>query len=693
MMPPAAAAGAPPLPFPADSGTITGWLVDQSVTVTSSSLVRDIETGFARRAHNIPVDPIDPDYPGAMRDLVDEVVNSADLCCYLTVSETGTATTRVTVVHSIGKYSAGFGALSAFQGTIMAFLGEVIGENLPVFVQAPTAIGERGLASAFALYELAVPTENELTAYFTSAAAGNLMNPIVPTAANTTRLAKLCPIPHAWAPYFLDSESPFEAWKIGTRLVATLDTPDERDRVLPLLNWLRAACVKRGLAAGDRRFSCLNTAWAALAPDARVIRWAAGRLMPYKKALVMPAGGAGLGLGMTPVAMAASAAIAASSAKEYTPLEIQIIQAACTLAPDLYAAELPEVFPRILEEGRTTARVKAVMRELLVPDEDDSFQAIHILVTDEMAKDFKNLEFGYNGDTSYTTCHRGISPFMVIPVSLTVASQRRRAADRYAKVGSNLTLNEVTGAETAPDSTPRNYTELMDLLRSYMFVLQRMFGARCSHFQEARAITRVLGRSRRDFESITARQVATILWHLFTDARRFFSTTIDLSGSLPESNLRVVRGMISTTMIPEMVNVPYDQLLGADAGGCDAGPGGQESFERPRSGGGGEAPVGQRLFARVPGSIRSALSGARARYPQVRISDIMSAPVPPIKYTAIKGGPTGACLDMLYFGSCNEPDCTYKHPTRRISLDPARAATSANKLKLGYAAYIAKQEQ
>jgi hypothetical protein len=390
--------------------------------------------------------------------------------------------------------------------------------------------------------------------------------------------------------------------------------------------------------------------------------------------------------------MAASAAAAASSVKEYTPLEIQIIQAACTLTPDIYESELPEVFPRILKEGRTAARVKAVMQELLVPDEDDSFQAIHILVTDEMAKDFKNLEFGYNGDTSYTTCHRGISPFMVIPVSLTVASQRRRAADRYAKVGGNLTLEEITGAETAFDSTPRTYTELMDLLRSYIFVLQRMFGARCSHFQEARAITRVLGRSRRDFESITARQVATILWHLFTDARRFFSTTIDLSGSLPESNLRVVRGMISTTMIPEMVNVPYDQLLGADAGYHESGSGGQESFEQPRSSGGGEVPVGQRLFARVPRSIKSALSGARAKYPHLRISDIMSAPVPPIKYSSIKGGPTGACLDMLYFGSCNEADCTYKHPTTRLSLDPSRAATAASKLKVGYAAYAANHE-
>jgi hypothetical protein len=241
---------------------------------------------------------------------------------------------------------------------------------------------------------------------------------------------------------------------------------------------------------------------------------------------------------------------------------------------------------------------------------------------------------------------------MVIPVSLAVASQRKRTAERYARVGGNLTLEEATGAKTAPDSTPRNYTELMDLLRSYIFFLQRMLGARCSHFQEVRAIsTRVLGRSRRYFEGITARQVATILWHVFTNVRRFFSTTIDLTGSLPESNLRVAQGMIATTMIPEMVNVPYDQLLGGKTEDRDAGTGGQASFEQPRGGRGGEAAVGQRrVFSWVPGAIKSALSGARARrarHPEIRISDTMSAPTPPLKYSAIKGGPTGACLDML----------------------------------------------
>jgi hypothetical protein len=353
VVPPVPRAMAPPLPFLADEGTVTRWLLDQSVSVTSDSLVQDIESGFARLSRNIPADVLDPDYLGTMRDLVDEVVNSSDLCCYLTVSETGSTATRVTVAYSIGKYSAGFGALSAFQGTLMAFLGEVIGENLPTFVQAPTTAGDQGLVSAFALREIAVPTELELQNYFTSAAAGNLMNPIAATAANTTRLSRLCPIPHAWATYFLDSKSPFEAWSTGTSLVATLGTADQRDRALPLLNWLRATCVKQGLAAGDRRFSCMDVSWAALAPDARVVRWAAGRLTPYKKAVVVPVGLPGTGLGMTPVAMAASTAVAASAVKEYTPLEVQIIQAACTLPSDIYEAELPEVFTRVLEEGRT----------------------------------------------------------------------------------------------------------------------------------------------------------------------------------------------------------------------------------------------------------------------------------------------------------------------------------------------------
>lgn len=333
------------------------------------------------------------------------------------------------------------------------------------------------------------------------------------------------------------------------------------------------------------------------------------------------------------------------------------------------------------------------MRELLAPDEDDMFHAVHILVTEEMAKDFKDLNFGFNGDTSYASCHRGISPFMVIPVSMTQASQRQRAADRYARVGSNLNMADVTGAETAPDATPRNYRELMDVMKCYCFFLQRMHGARCHHFREARAITRILGRQRQTLESMSARQVATILWHVFMDARVYYSTLIDLSGSLPESNLRVLRGMLETTMIPEQVNVPYGQLLlGITEPEPRSGGGGQDSYEPPRYEGSSDVPIDQRVFSRVPGPIRAALAGARTKYPAIRIAAIMAASTPPIKYNAIKVGPNGACLDMLCFGLCQDPGCTYKHPLTRISIDPARASAAASKLKAGYAAYVAKQD-
>jgi hypothetical protein len=54
----------------------------------------------------------------------------------------------------------------------------------------------------------------------------------------------------------------------------------------------------------------------------------------------------------------------------------------------------------MLEEGRKKIRTQALMRELLSPDEDDMSNAVHILVTEEMATDFQNLNFGFNGDTS-----------------------------------------------------------------------------------------------------------------------------------------------------------------------------------------------------------------------------------------------------------------------------------------------------
>jgi hypothetical protein len=69
--------------------------------------------------------------------------------------------------------------------------------------------------------------------------------------------------------------------------------------------------------------------------------------------------------------------------------------------------------------------------------------------------------------------------------------------------------------------------------------------------------------------------------------------------------------MLETMMIPEQVNVLYKQLLlGINTDGNMYGSKGQDSFEQPSAPGSADAPVGQRVFNRVPGPIKAALAGA-----------------------------------------------------------------------------------
>jgi hypothetical protein len=132
--------------------------------------------------------------------------------------------------------------------------------------------------------------------------------------------------------------------------------------------------------------------------------------------------------------MAAGATAATMAAKEYTPLEVQKIQAGARLGLGSIRHSSPKYF---LECSRkdTKIQVQAVMQELLNPDEDDLFSTVQILVTEEMAKDFKNLDFGFNGNASYSMCHWGIVPFMVTPLSLTQASQRRLGCGKVLSSG------------------------------------------------------------------------------------------------------------------------------------------------------------------------------------------------------------------------------------------------------------------
>jgi hypothetical protein len=270
----------------------------------------------------------------------------------------------------------------------------------------------------------------------------------------------------------------------------------------------------------------------------------------------------------------------------------------------------------------------------------------------------------------------------MIGVSMATASKRRRMANRFTRTN-NLTLAEVSMADTTPDPIPTGYHEAVSLLRRYVGLLQHVVGGRCEHHTMVRQIAAELCLRQDMFENLEARQIASLLWQISMDARRFFSAGIDVRGNLPQSLLHNTYNDIATEIVQAHLNVPFAQLFGQDSG---------EPSHSPDTGAGGQARARSepRTFRHVPAAIKTILRGARSKYPSLTVAELMGAHVPPLQYAQVKLGPNGSCLNFLCLGACKNGQCTYKH-TETASIATARVEAVAPKLGAAYNAYDAAQ--
>jgi hypothetical protein len=156
--------GAPRLPFGADPGSLTGWMLQETLMDTPSSISLQMERSFARLADVPPVDHLD--YAAARQRMIDEILNSNGLEVYLMVSNKPHGVPRVTVMHSLFRYSAGFGGTNALHGKILGMLGETVGGQLPPLVQFRDDDAEVDFASALLLENVNVQPAAAVTAYF-----------------------------------------------------------------------------------------------------------------------------------------------------------------------------------------------------------------------------------------------------------------------------------------------------------------------------------------------------------------------------------------------------------------------------------------------------------------------------------------------------------------------------------------------
>jgi hypothetical protein len=525
---------------------------------------------FARLA-NVPA-VADAGYAIARQQLLDEVLNSDTLNTYLVVSNTPHDVPRVTVLHSVARYYAGFGGVSAFQGRILGLLGEMVGDQLPPLIQFPVD-ATADLLHGFLLENVTVQPQAAVDAFFAAPGALELMPKV--TVANggvNTELCCLCPIPIAWAPYFMDSKTPIEALRMGHTLVATMANAAERVQAEPLLDWLRVTSQRMGVAAHHRTHSIMDQDLEATAPSRQITEWMSTKVRQFRQPqnLVIPQGvpgGMGGGAGDPGrVAGFGAAAIGATGfggagTTEFSDLDQETLQAACGLTDDQYDTDLPPLYPRMLREGKKTAKVRALLIDVLRPTEAMSLEVVVINVTNDMATDIKELNFAYGGDLTYALAHRGISPFTVVNVTLSTASSRRRKAER-ALLATHLTMADIADNDSHPDPIPKGYDGFINLLRRYLLFLERMVGNRCPHRIMVFRLADMLVRQRNTFEAMTPRQIASLIWQIFLDARRFFAASTDGDDRLPTSNLAYTCNAVAAGIVNEEANVPYDDLVG-----------------------------------------------------------------------------------------------------------------------------------
>jgi hypothetical protein len=201
---------------------VTGWLLESTATETSENISRGLELGFNRLVDNV-LGMNDVGYEAVMQDMIAEIISSDTLTPYLVTTNICNNVVRVTVVHSIARYSAGFGGSNMLHGHTLALLGQTVGTQLPLLVRFMTDPTE-DFMHALAMEAVMVPSEAQVAAYFANPAALEVTpSTTVAQGGVNMNLWNLCPIPLAWAPYFIDFKAPFKALTMGRALMATLD--------------------------------------------------------------------------------------------------------------------------------------------------------------------------------------------------------------------------------------------------------------------------------------------------------------------------------------------------------------------------------------------------------------------------------------------------------------------------------------
>ena len=692
--------------YVADQGTLTKWLVDNTAGASpdqSLVILAATNTKYAEAAAKIADGQVDA-ATSLVKELAKDILAAEPLEVFLTVTTPEGGKSMVVTVARLARYRAELGQVSAWTGQVFGFLGEVEEGQLPPLMRLPDAVS---LRQAIEPHSITIPTGPEWTAHYGGAPdripiAGEelLMGVDTAEAGRIVDVPRLQYLPRAWAPYFLSAMTPEKAMRLTRTLISVLTTEAQRTIAAPIERWCAAACTRLGPIGPQRLKSKIHVQWAspALAMDRTLGRWGARKMAPYTKSV-------------PPAVVAAPLRVAAGphpgplpgyyepnkENKVFSPFEHTRIRLACGLVPANYELGRPPIYAAMLAEGRSMPKVEAVLQQFLAPSQGD-WDPIRIYVSAELVRDMKDLKFGWGNENMYDTCHRGISPFAVLQVSMEQQTKRRKVQER-ADRATHLSTDDVRSLEGVPGACPGSYYNMLNLIKRYIRMLTVFFGAGCTHLLEVQAVYQVLSDKSAIYESMSGDLVAETLWQIFIDAREYFSHH---GPALPVSTLFALRDSIKNCTLKATINCPVHQLLGRPtpsaavvsqaSGGSSRGSRGSgggstmSTLSAPTVGSGVPVVAGRRTNPAPVPEIVSIMKTFREAKPGVDMITLMRAQK--LLMSDIGIGGRGQCLDFMYFGECERPGCSYSHEPARVS--PGKRRDIVRKMTKAVADYLSE---
>jgi hypothetical protein len=148
-------------------------------TATTSS--QDIATGIARGFNRLfsLLTKTASDYADKRLELLDAVLNSDELLTFLVVNNEHHGVPRVSLLHSITRYSDGWEGQDPLNGKLLGLLGEVIGNQLPSLIKFSTA-DKKTLLAGLAARNVKIPTHEAVEAFAQDPTHPDLMSLALP---------------------------------------------------------------------------------------------------------------------------------------------------------------------------------------------------------------------------------------------------------------------------------------------------------------------------------------------------------------------------------------------------------------------------------------------------------------------------------------------------------------------------------